>query len=740
MNPNLISLAITIIFFVFVAFGFLFGYLKGAMKSFVDVVAALSCVILSVPITKLLVNIFLSPVTIKIILGRVAMMLPPDAVETIRQAQDLLTNEGTKEATSDMVRLVAAMPVIIITPIIFMLVFAALALYLYIVALFVKIFACKKTEKTKMQRYKLLGGGLGAIAVGTVLTMFLTPIWGYSDLVTNVVEHFEESSLEVAEEPEVEETLDTIKSYTKTVNGNVFPAVSYNLGGRLMFKSLTTIKVDKTKINLQNEVMSLVELAGAANDLSNDELEEYGPKQVAAINKMNETLEKSEYLPLVASSTISFVSTEYSKGHKVFGVAKPDFGESFNPTFDRIINVTKDTSPDDVRKDVRMVSNILIHAIENEIFAEEFDIWAIFENPEFLGETFIEIYKNDRTSNAIPYIADFITNYTYEIYNDINETNKEPEEFDYSHYNEDELREEAESISNMAKDLHAFFTSAEFEEETEYKTVINEANFAALGRALQFMRDGMLTNRMFDIMFYAFLRSEAASNTGLVDDVLMEKALQDDANLELLFSSRQNVLKLALAIQENKPAEERKELIHSVVEDILLRDESTSAFISRDNLITIGMSEKEADSIDAIVNSMVDGAHECEFESEEEKAIEVEKTEVIIDAVSNTVLVESDNTMFKVGDDDESTTNMSAKEFVDSVLDSRLSMAMINNAVVNEDGEVIEDPYMIHSALSDSDRNEITNALNESYAKEDLTEEERQALDSLSIIFCTGTK
>ncbi len=745
MSPSLISTIITIAFFVIIALGFLFGFLKGAMKSLVDVIAALACTILALPITKIIVGFILLPGNIIRFSNWLISVLPSEAGEYVVMAQELLTNEGTKETANDIVKLVASLPILIVSPIVYMLVFAVLAIYLYIIALIIKIVAC---QKTKALPYRFLGGGFGAIACGIIFVMFLTPVWGYSNLATNVIDQYEEVLNEEAienDQPPVEldDTIEIVRDYTNAIKKNGVPLVGYTLGGRAIFNSTTTMKVSGIKINLEKEISGAFNLYKAVDDLSGKPVKEFGDAEVESIENINKALEKSEFLPLLLSKVVSLTANEYHQGHAVLGVEKPNLSERFNPTFDRVLAVLKDTSTSDVKKDVRTVSNIVEGAITTGLWANatgEVDTWAIFENSDFLTIAFVELYKNPRTKNTVPYLVDAITNYTHDIYNDINDAETAPDEFNYDNYTEEQLALEAVNISNMTKELHAFYGSAEFSGEGKVRDVVSSADMAALGRGLEYMRDGLFTGRMFKIVFHALLHSEMADEIGIIDDALIENANQPDADLDKIFVSRQNIFKLAIAIQEKKDDDERKELMHSVVEDILQNDESASSMITKDNLLSLGMTTSEAESVEAIVNSMVDGAHKCEFESEEEKAIEIEKTEVIIDAVSNTVLSETSDSMFKTNDNDTSTTDMTAKEFVDGVLDSKLSSSMVNSAVVDENGEKIEDPYQIHDSLTASDKEEMTNAITESYAKEDLTDEERQALDSLSEIFGVTVK
>ena len=739
MTPSIVSLIITIAFFVFLGLGFLFGYLKGAMKSMVDLVAVFTCALVSVIFTKIIVNVALTPAIMDFVLAKISTVMPAEMTETIQLARDLLTNEATRDSVSDVVRLVASLPAMLITPIIYIVLFCIFAVALFVVSIIIKVVAC---EKSKKKSFKLLGGALGAIAFGAVFTFVLTPVWGYVDLANSTMDQIivVETTVEGEETEEasllgdVSAIMDTSKEYLSAVDKNFIASLTYNLGGKAVFNSLTTINVDKTKINLQSELSSALELTNQAEKFLDVAVTDYGPEQVKAINEINKILENSEFLPLLISKTISFASSEYSQGHAILGVEKPNLGERFNPTLDRILNVTKETSSNDVRADIRMISNIFIVGIEEGTFENGLDVWTIFESSEFLSEILVELYGNTRTNNSIPYLMDALTNYIYERYNVINGFDKKPEVFDYQNYNDEQLKAEAQVIANMTKELHTFASSAEFEDGMEYKTVINDADFAALGRSLGYMRSGIFTGRIFDVMFYAFLHSEAADDTGLVDKALLEKAADPTSDLEILFSSRQNVLKLAVAIQENRSNEERKELMHVVVEDILLKDESAISFITQDNLVSMGMTEKEAVSIDAIVNSMISGAHGCEFADDDEKANEVEKTEAIIDAVSNTIFGEENDKMFNSDENSISATDMSAQDFVDSILDSKLSSAMINSAVADVEGELKEDPYKIQDALSENDKVEIQEALNATNSAE-LTEEEKQTLNSLAIIF-----
>jgi hypothetical protein len=237
-------------------------------------------------------------------------------------------------------------------------------------------------------------------------------------------------------------------------------------------------------------------------------------------------------------------------------------------------------------------------------------------------------------------------------------------------------------------------------------------------------------------LLHAVLRSEAITELGIVDPILIKNAEKEDSDLEGMLVARQNVMRLAIAIQGKEDSAQTRDLMEQVIEKLIAGDdESLGSIVNKDNLTSLGMKEKDAESIEGIVGSILDGANDCEFETEEERIEEVEKAEEIISAVGNTVLDKTEDNMFKAEGNETSTTDMTAQDFVDSVLDSKLTSSMVQNASKGENGETVNDPYKIQRELSDADKLEISQAINNKYASEDVTDEERATLESLANIF-----
>lgn len=762
-----ISVAITVIFFVCIVIGFIRGFFKGAIKSVIDVGVALLCAILALPITKGITRILVSSDVLNNVANKLMEILPSGAVSYVDEVKNYLASESTGEATKEILELVASLPTILLSPIVYLIVFVVLCVIGFIIASLIKLLACPKPKKLG---WKILGGALSAGAYIVVFAVLLVPVIGYSNFAGNTAEHcielveaYEEkegenvpseaktlSSDTDSQEKSTKEKIDLsglksplniVQEFTEPINDNFISKMVYALGGRGTFENLTTTKVARVKLNLQREVDGLIDISGAAICFLDTEPKYYDSTQSDAVSDINSALERSEYLPLLLSKIISFVSNEYYQGNDVFGIEKPDLGEDFNPTLDRVLFVLKDTDSNDIRKDIKTISNIANGALEtgliDEVTSEEIDVWKIIENEELLEIIFVELYDNERTRNMIPYVTSAITNYMYDLYDDINDTETEKDEFDYSKYNEYQLRQEAVYISSAIEEIHAFLdTIVLSEEEFDPKEAIMTANFGALGRGLENLRQSIFTERLFKLLLHAVLRSEAITELGIVDPILIKNAEKEDSDLEGMLVARQNVMRLAIAIQEKEDSAQTRDLMEQVIEKLIAGDdESLGSIVTKDNLISLGMKESDAESIEGIVGSMLEGANDCEFESETEQKEEIKKTEEIITAVGNTVLDKKAENMFDVSSDTTSATGMSAQEFVDSIIDSKLTSAMIQGASDGEDGETVKDPYKIQKELSDADKEAISEAINNDYASEDATDEQRKTLESLANIF-----
>lgn len=746
MDPSIISLIVTIVALIMAAIGFLRGFFKGIIRSAVDIIFVIVGIVVSLIITNSIVSAIMRPDTMTYIMNEIQNGLPDGASnEYIGYLQEYIQSG---QISVEMFSSVMVLPVIIIGPFLFMLVYALVGIILKIPKLILEALVCPKGKETVS---RVTGGIVGALRYVAVFMVFILPLIGYMNFVTEAVEYARaepNEQVQPANEPvapeknagstgtdEQDSSTQEIITFVETINDNFFLSATYTLGGKMMFNSLTCASVGEVEISLEKEVKGIIDVYKAADGLTGTPISEYGSEQTEALDKVSLALSDSEYLPLLLSNVISFVSTEWLESGHVMGFEKVDLGDSFNPTLDRVLNVTKNTSSSDVKKDIETIKELINHSVEQGLFeemakGEDKDIWKILENSEFLEGYFTILYDNERTRGAIPYLSNATINYICRLYDDINGTVTIPKHMDRDKYTKESLSQEAEYISSAVRDIRRFIKSANFNDDA--KSIIINGNFEALGRGFESLRSSLFIGNSYDVLFYAILHSKKCQELGIVDDDFITKATEPDSDLDGMLVARQNLMKLAIALHDDPASEKTNALVHSAVEAMLTDDaDSIRAIITEENLKSLGIQVSSTSSLTTIMDSMLEAAQNNEYASEEEKKKEVELTENVVTAITSTAFNGSGDNMFKTGDDTSSTSNMSSDEFVDSILSSKLSSSMVKNAASNEEN----DPYNVQSKMTDSDRIQMASTITEKYSNPATTDEERETLIAIATVF-----
>lgn len=735
MNPYLIPTIITIAFIICAGVGFLIGFFKGAIKGAVDIGVTVICAVLALPITKILSNVLFNEKLIQFLLEKGSTFLPTELSPYVTDVQALLQGEETGKTISEFLKMLLSLPMALILPIIFIIVFVALLIVAHIVAIVIESLVCPKTKNVWL---KILGGALAGGASALIAITVLMPVVGYANLTVNSIEYFKETTKEteiIEGEPKRSElinnkaygVMDTIIEYAEPIKDNFIFEAIYVCGGKGIFNILTTVEVSNVDVNLQSEVNGAVDMYDAVMVFVDDSPTSYGEAQIKAVDNINQYLERSELLPFLLSRAISFTAGEFYQGNDILGIEKPNLGEDINPTFDRILAVLATTDSDAIRKDFKTISDISCGAVHAGVIekatAEEKDIWGIFENPQVIETILVPLYENERTRNMIPYLTGAVTNYAYKMYNDVNGTDLKPEEFDYGTYDEEHLRNESERIATSIKEIHTFVDSADFSGGASAKELILWADLGALGRGLTELRDGLFTKRLFTILLKSILESEAIDELGIVDKNLIDDAMKENANLEKMLVSRQDVLRLAIAIKDKEDKEKTTSLMESVIGSIIDGEgEALSTLITEQTLTALGMEKDEAGSIESIVNSLIDGVNNADI-SDAEQSDEAKKAQEIITAVTDTVFDENTTSMF-----DTSGEGLTAEDFVNDIMNSKLASSMVKSATKDES---VTDPYQIQDKLSDSDKKAMSEALG-SYQGENT---DKDTLNAIANIF-----
>lgn len=742
MTPENITLIVSIVCGVIALLGFVRGFFKGVAKSGLDVLFTLISTGLSVAITTASMSLTGTPEVVNSLIESLKQQLGSENVlKYLTMAQEYIVGN---ENAQDLVNLVVAIPAILLTPLVFIFVYIAVGAVLKIPRFIVEWLLLPKAKGLVS---KLTGGAVGALRYLVVFVVFLIPLVGYLNYATTVIDAYSDMTAQDTqvieetieyEEGETQQPIDiretTAMKYVYGIRDGALAKTIYDLGGKAFFNSLTTTYVDGVELSLERETIGALELYSLSAPLIKSPLE-YTDEQIDALNEINASLKNSEFLPLLLAKAVSFASGELHENGEVAGFAIPSLGDSFDPTVKRVLEILSETDSNELRNDLQTITNIAGHAIENgvldELKKEEKDFMSLVMNDKLLSGVLTELYSNERTRNSIPYISNALNNYVCRIYNDVNGTSIQPEEFDVSKYNLEGLEKEGAIVKNVITEMMEFMSSIEGRENVQ-DLVVN-ADLESLGQSMEYARDSIIVGRSYKILFYAFLHSESCDELGIVDKQFIDNATAENADLSQMLQSRQTLMKLVLSLQSLGTEGAKQEMLHSVLESMMTDDaESIKELVNRENLISMGIPYKSADTISQVVDSMLNTFDGYEFESEEEKEEELLMTETVINAISSAVTNKGAENVFQVGTKEESRTAMSAQDFVDTVTNSQVASEMLQHATEDEENE---DPFHVQESLTERDVTQITNAINNTYNNAETTEEQKQTLEALAKAF-----
>ena len=186
MSPSTLSTVIIVAFFVCLVIGLIRGFFKGAIKSTVDVGGVLLSALLALPITKGITALLVSTNILNTIATKLLDALPSEASTYVEAVKGYLADESTAGIIKEVAELIISLPAILLSPIIFIVVFLVLGAIIGIIATILKLLVCPKTRKIG---WRIIGAVLSAGAYVIVFAVILIPVTGYSSFVGDTSAH-----------------------------------------------------------------------------------------------------------------------------------------------------------------------------------------------------------------------------------------------------------------------------------------------------------------------------------------------------------------------------------------------------------------------------------------------------------------------------------------------------------------------------------------------------------------------
>ena len=713
--------------------GFIRGIFKGTFRSLADICFVLVNAIASIFIAKGIANLLISPERVYGWMKTLNESLESEALaDTIASLEPYLA-EGELLTTVDL-SYVMALPIAIIAPILFLVVFFVIGVIFKIVKTIIqKLFI----PKTKSLPLRLLGGALGAVRSVLAIALLLMPIVGFATYGVNTV-HMADDAL--GEENSVTEIASQVYEYEGAITGGGFGAVS-TCGGRWLFEILSTTEVNGIDVSLTDETERFVNIYVAGEKLIDADFTSLTKEDSENVDALIDRIEESEYLTSLISFVVSTASSELYNKQELMGFELPYYGKSLDPVVQTLLEIFSTTDKAGFVKDLRTFGTILDHLVEHGLFEqlgqEDGDIFIVLENGDFYSDILIDLYNNERTRPILPALVNGMQSFLYEVYEDVNGKpygNGEIIKIDESKITALSMAEEGHRLAIAIKEARYFATTVDTSGYVD--EIVKTGDFAALGRGLNQLRDSIFFGNSYRFLLDALLKSETCVKIGIFDKNFVDNATKPDADMESLLLARQSLTRLTLAMWDGDTAAQ-EEALKVLLEQVSPEDvEALKELVTPENLKRYGVKGEKGQTISSIATYVADTIYNHVYDDlngdgsiEDEKHAEVESAAHIITVINGAYSDTHIENVFDNGSG-ESRTGETAEGLVDYILDSPIVTEMIASATSNSSS----DPLNIEHKLSENDKEGLGNALSDKLASE-LSAEERQNILNAALLF-----
>ena len=732
---EIVGTVIYIAIAVVALYGVLRGAMKGLYKSLVDLGITIVVAFLSVWIAKTLSKTLVNEESLIELIDWISLKVPSLA-EALGSFKEIIVDFSSD---TNVIGMALSLPAIILSPFIFMILYLVLGFILKIPKMILTrcIFG-KSFGETYHGGSRIIGGAVGGVVRALSFAIFLIPIIGYINLTSDTllaigapseVEQVEALEEEYDEEDDAEgasvaDTINRINSLCYELRGAYIAPIADNFavkaihtcGGKWIFNTLSSAKIKDQRITLSGEINVLVSVYREAEPLLEVPIEQFGEKQVLAVNNITTTLDGAVILPSVISGVLSHASQAWLDGEAVFGYEKMDVGEYYEPTLDKILSLLAVTTQDTVKQDIHTIGNLVTICIEENFFKDVLGTGnpvSVVENGEFLGRVFVEIYKNDKSRPLVQDMVNAMKNYIYRVYNDVNGTAiPYPNQLAMDQITEQMMYDEGVLISSIAKDFIAFSESFN-PNETDNTKLLIETDVRSLGKGLDKLGSSIIIGDSYHFLLSAILRSQGAAQLQFLTPEFIELLTTTQTSMEVVLVSRQEIAVILSA----STLDDRADAIEHLLKNI---DPETASVIMEtltpEVLSKFGMGKDKSQAMSGMLNSIIGEIATNNNElSQDELESEIEAVDKLVNTVQGAIDGQGDaDDVFSNSGGEDSIIDMTTTELVETVVNSSIVSSAITSATVDSEGNTVEDPYKLADKLSENDKASAKDAI-ESY-------------------------
>ena len=652
---------ITTIVLSLVAVGFLLGFLRGWKKSLIR-----GCMILG----SLIASIFLAPAISswlldKLVVGTsfVGFGLSVDMENIVGE----LVGDGAfvtdlfsaTETTTDLtIALINVLMNVIAFLVIFVLLYLITLIIYWIVAIVMRVNDKKKAdnleegEETKPETeekgasywwLKVLGGGIGILSSLMVCFVLLTPVFG----VMNVCDKFlstsekqtasavDTSSLVCGELYYTEnETIGQVEGYiqkyaeirgvyNKSFIGGFLNYTGINFVGKSTFNYLTNVNANGLKVNITNELVSLVSAYNIYKEnFVENEFDLANNESLESVLDIYDIANESEIVQSYIEEFIPKFCERWIAGEKFLGIAMPIKGE-FEPVAKEVLKVFNTTNTTRIQSNVEAIVGVIQVANNNDVIKdvrEGQDLIDILTASDVLvKEAELQLASTPELKRAMPKIMQEFIEIAYAEIVGGNES-FEQEELTNQEIDSINWKTEAESMQGLTSSLLSVFNAIDGNADVS----VMAGELSNVGKAIDHARNSVILNKPFQKFIEGFVRSEQVKLSEDVKASLLKpiaaknadgtentdcKWFDETYSFETTFSAIGEAAKVAYSIVSGV-GDLNLETLAGVLKDTLANDDfkSTINEIIESNAIQNMLGDNAAanvltDMVDTVVNS-----------------------------------------------------------------------------------------------------------------------------------------
>ena len=222
--------------------------------------------------------------------------------------------------------------------------------------------------KPKNPLLRLVGGACMGLLAGLIgVLVFVTPVMGYTQLMSRTIEE-SESLTQALGSLGLEEYNEKYIAPAATA-----PLASslYNGLGSKLFDGLTTVEFNGADAKLETEWFAVTGIGDHAAVLAKRPVAEYGSVESEAVHALAKGVDDSRMLSALSSGAISGFASSWLEGQPFLGAGRPATGdESVDVILNGFVRVLSTTDPELIGQDLENFADLFDLFIKYEIFAK----------------------------------------------------------------------------------------------------------------------------------------------------------------------------------------------------------------------------------------------------------------------------------------------------------------------------------------------------------------------------------